>query len=104
MNAQAAIAEIMASSLTTEAKTAAIMALVAMDAPAKATDAPKARASKAPAKKAVSLTRSTRSAFVKAAPWAEGLSTRVIAAMCVEDPTLVPAGFAIGAGYTALVS
>lgn len=64
--------------------------------------APKApKAPKAPAK-TVCLTRKTRAAFVAKAPWAKGLSTHVIAAMCVEDASLVPAGFAIGAGYAGL--
>lgn len=62
---------------------------------------PQVRTPKAPAK-TVTLTRKTRSAFVAKAPWAQGLSTQAIAAMCVEDPSLVPAGFAVGEGYKAM--
>ena len=64
--------------------------------------APKARKAAKPQVKAVALTRKTRAAFVAKAPWAKGLSTQVIASMCVENPSLVPAGFAIGEGYKAL--
>lgn len=95
-----------------------LAALIDGKAPAKT--APKAPAKKAPAKKAPAkapvakatkvraLCKSTRVAFVAAAK-AEGtdfsgMSTKVIAAMCVEEPALVPAGFRIGEGYAALMA
>lgn len=86
----------------------------AKTAPAKARKAttrkaatPKKAAPKAPAQ-AKALCKSTRVAFVAAAKAQgladfAGLSTRVIAAMCVEEPALVPAGFRIGEGYAALL-
>lgn len=55
-----------------------------------------------PVKKAKCLTRKNRLEFVKVAPWAKGLSTSVIAHMCVEDATLIPAGWAIGEGRRAM--
>ncbi len=72
-------------------------------APAKVTRpkaAPKAKPQvKAPATRC--LTRKNRVEFVKAHPWAQGLSTQVIAAMATEDPSLLGAGWAIGERYQA---
>lgn len=76
-------------------------------APAKKAPVHKAATPKAPAQ-AKALCKSTRLAFIAAAK-AQGLadfsstSTKAIAAMCIEDPALVPAGFRIGAGYAALL-
>lgn len=86
--------------------TSILSALLSEDAPAKA--APKKAAKKtAPARKAVApkvtfLSKKSRQAFVKAAPEFAGMSTKAIAMACWEDPSLVPAGFAIGEGYQAL--
>ena len=80
-----------------------LAAVVEPKAPAKVTRpkaAPKAKARKAQPKAVRCLTRKNRLSFVADAPWAQGLSTQVIAAMCTEDPSLVPAGWAIGERYT----
>lgn len=107
---------ILASLATLQETLTVVAASVSGSAPAK-TVAPKAPAKKAPAKKAATpkapaqakaLCKSTRLAFIAAAK-AQGLadfsntSTKAIAGMCIEDPTLVPAGFRIGAGYAALL-
>lgn len=75
-------------------------------APAKVTR-PKAepKPRKAAQPKAVRhLCRKNRQDFVKAHAWAKGLSTQVIAAMCVEDPSLLSAGWGIGERYTEMFS
>lgn len=77
--------------------------------PAARKPAPKARKAAAKPKASVkvrALCKDTRKAFVAAAA-KEGVdfgswSTKAIAAACVEDPSLVPAGFRIGEGYAAL--
>lgn len=75
-------------------------------APAKARKAAKPKASAKPVT-AKALCKATRLAFIAAAK-AEGtdfahMSTKAIAAMCIEEPALVPAGFRIGEGYAALL-
>jgi len=88
-----------------EAKLDRLLAHLEPAAPAKVTRPkaePKARRAAKPQVKAVTLTRKTRKAFAAKAPWAAHLGTSTIAAMCVEDPSLVPAGFVIGEGYKAL--
>lgn len=95
-----------------------IHAVLVGDQPAKAVTpkAPKAR--KAPAKpapkarrisaptcgKTTTLTRASRPLFVKAHPWAQGLGTSTIAAMCVEEPGLLAKGWVIGPRNTARFS
>lgn len=91
-----------------------ILALLEAGQPAKVTR-PKAAAKRKPARKAapkaqpkadLALCKATRVRFVEAAAREgvdfAGMSTKAIAAMCVEDPSLVPAGFRIGDGYAAL--
>lgn len=75
-------------------------AVVTAPAPQKAPAAPRKAQGKA-------LTKETRKAFVAAAlnqskADFRNCSTKAIAAMCVENPALVPAGFRIGAGYSAM--
>jgi hypothetical protein len=86
-----------------------ILALLDPAAPAK--PARKAPAKKAPARKAQPkaavtakcLTRKNRAEFVKAHPWAAGLSTSVIAHMAVDEPALLAKGWKIGERRTAMV-
>lgn len=82
-----------------------ILVLLEGGAPAKATPKP---ARKAPAKKAApkatTLTRKTRPAFVKANPWAKGLSTQCIASMLVEDPSMTTDAWVVGPRYTEMFS
>lgn len=70
---------------------------VTVDGPRPAKKAP---TGKAPKK---ALTKANRRAFVKAAPWAEGLSTKEIATAVVSGAHKAPKGFRIGERYTALV-
>jgi hypothetical protein len=108
----------LATTIATAAATAVVEALAAQvtpDAPAKVTR-PKAAAKRKPARKAapkaqpkadVKLCKATRARFVAAAA-KEGVdfascSTKAIAAMCLEDEALIPAGFAIGEGYRTLL-
>lgn len=112
-----------------KAGVSAILAALSTEQPAKPaarkTTARKAPARKpatrkAPAKKAQpkaapaanvqvkALCKATRVAFVAAAKAQgladfSGMSTKVIAMMCLEDASIVPAGFRIGEGYTALL-
>lgn len=71
-------------------------------APAKA-PAKKAPAKKAPAAKAVTLRKATRKAFVKANPWAAGLSTKEIATEVVlaerVEENIVSGPFVLADGY-----
>ena len=81
-------------------------------APAKTArkSAPKSSSKKAPKKAAPktvrALCKATRKDFVAAAAKAgvdfAGMSTQTIAGLCLEDETLIPAGFVIGEGYRAL--
>ena len=112
MSARITTAQLSARMDAFEAKFDALLAHLDAQAPAKATPArkaqpkaaatPKGKAAKA--RKAATqpkadrcLTRKNRAEFVKVAPWAKGLSTAVIAAMCLEDPALLEGtGFRIG--------
>lgn len=72
-------------------------ALISTQAPAKPVS-PRVVSAKP---KLVALCRATRVDFIRASDEDfSGMSTQAIAAMCVEDPTLVPEGFRIGTRYT----
>ena len=95
-----------------ESKLDAILAHLEPKAPAKpqpkAAKAPKKAAPKKPQPKADrKLCKATRLAFIAAAAKQgvdfSGWSTKAIAGACIDDPSLVPAGFAIGEGYKALL-
>lgn len=99
-----------------EALTTVVTASIDPKAPAKARTTRKAPAKKAPARKAPAkkapvkeqaLCKATRKAFVARAAKEGidfgGMSTQTIAAMCLEDESLIPAGFRVGEGYRALL-
>lgn len=64
------------------------------------------RTTKPQPKADLALCKATRLRFIAAAAKEGvdfgGMSTKAIAAMCCEDPSLVPAGFRIGEGYAAI--
>lgn len=84
----------------------ALLAHLDVKAPAKT--APKAAAKKATQPKADPkvrmLTKGNRAEFAKAHPWAKGLSTRQIATALATGERRCKKGWALGAGYKALVT
>lgn len=81
----------------------ALVVSLAGDAPAKPARTTRKAQPKAAAKKRF-LTKGNRKEFVKAHPWAQGLSTKEIATVLASGERKATKGWALGEGYRALVS